>query len=110
VPPPTHAGVVVVIALAGKDDAGGTVGIGHDTAIAMVVRTKGVAEGRGALGFQFVVVVFIVVRPEAALEQRDAQAGHRQFLGDNPAPGAGADDYGINFGQGHTRWDSMGWR
>ncbi len=97
--PADAAGVVIVVSFAGKDNAGGTVGIDNDAAIAPVVGTKGIAESGGALGTEFVVVVLIVTRPVAALQQDDAQTRQRQFLGHDPAPGAGTDDDGINFGQ-----------
>ena len=74
-------------------------GIDDDAAIPLVIRAKGIAKSRRALGPQFVVVVVVVTRPAAALQYHHAQAGLRQFLGHHPAPGTRAHNDHIDFGK-----------
>ncbi len=80
------AGVVVVGAFAGQDDAGRAVRIGDDAAVAGVVRAEGIAQGRRALRDQLIVVVLVVARPLAPLQEDDAQAGSASSLATMPPP------------------------
>ena len=62
---------------------------------------KGLPRAGRALRDQLIVVVLVIARPLAALQEDDAQARLRQFLGDDAAARAGSDDDRIDMGKCH---------
>jgi len=102
-----HAcGVVAVNAIARQHHALATLGVHEHAAIPLVVRTEAAAQNGSALIAQVVLAAVEGCVPLAALEEHHAQAGFRQLLRHDAAPGPRSHHHRINTFQCHMRESS----
>ena len=94
-------GIVVVGPTGGPNDFFVTVGIDDDAAIAIAVGAKGATQSGDALVAQIIFAAIEGGIPLATFEKDDRESGAGEFLGDDTATGASADDYRVDMFQSH---------